>query len=82
MGTIDWKILVFVLNALWQVPLAIGVGLLGDRLLHRSPARLRHLLWLVVLGVAVALPLMAGLGPFLSRPAGHAVATLAMAPAR
>ncbi len=57
------SILIFVLNALWQVPLAAAVGLAGDRLLRRSPARLRHLLWLAVLGVAVALPLTAGFGP-------------------
>ncbi len=74
MATIDWKILVFVLNALWQVPLAIAVGLLGDRLLRRSPARLRHLLWLAVLAVAVALPVTAGFGPFLLEPAVHASA--------
>ena len=72
MGTIDWKILVFVLNALWQVPVAAAVGLAGDRLLRRSPARLRHLLWLAVLGVAVALPLTAGFGPFLPRRAAPA----------
>jgi beta-lactamase regulating signal transducer with metallopeptidase domain len=79
METIDWKILVFVLNALWQVPVAIAVGLVGDRLLRRSPANLRHLLWLAVLGVAVALPMTAGFGPFFSRPADHTLAATAVA---
>jgi beta-lactamase regulating signal transducer with metallopeptidase domain len=63
-----------VLNALWQVPLAAAVGLAGDRLLRRSPARLRHLLWLAVLGVAVILPLTAGFGPLLPQPTIHAAA--------
>jgi len=66
--TIEWLVLTCVLNALWQVPLAAAVGLAGDRFLRRSPARLRHLLWLAVLAVAVALPLTAGVGPLLPRP--------------
>jgi beta-lactamase regulating signal transducer with metallopeptidase domain len=79
--TIEWRVLTFVLNALWQVPLAAAVGLAGDRLLRRSPARLRHLLWLAVLGVAVALPLTAGFGSLLPRPAARAMAAPAAAPA-
>src|SRR5947199_6728513 len=72
--TIDWLVLTFVLNALWQVPLAAAVGLLGDRFLRRSPARLRHLLWLAALGVAVTLPLTAGFRPLLPRPTVRAAA--------
>jgi len=56
MKGIDGLVLTFVLNALWQVPAAVAVGLAGDRLLRRSPARLRHALWLAVLAVAVGLP--------------------------
>ncbi|HSS48850.1 MAG TPA: M56 family metallopeptidase, partial [Thermoanaerobaculia bacterium] len=78
--TIEWLVLTFVLNALWQVPLAAAVGLIGDRLLRRSPARLRHLLWLAVLGVAVALPVAAGFGPLLPRPAVRAAAAPVAAP--
>ena len=70
--------LTFVVNALWQVPLAAALGLAGDRLLRRSPARLRHLLWLAVLGVAVALPAAAGFGPLL--PRSTAVRAAAAAP--
>ena len=56
MERIDGLVVTFLLNALWQVPIAVAVGLLGDRLLRRAPARLRHALWLAVLMVAVALP--------------------------
>ncbi|MFL6263399.1 MAG: M56 family metallopeptidase [Thermoanaerobaculia bacterium] len=80
--TIEWPVLTFVLNALWQVPLAAAVGIAGDRFLHRSPARLRHLLWLAVLGVAVALPLTAGFGPLLPRPDVHASAAPVAVPER
>ncbi|HEY0513108.1 MAG TPA: M56 family metallopeptidase [Thermoanaerobaculia bacterium] len=79
---IEWPVLTFVLNALWQVPLAAAAGLAGDRLLHRSPARLRHLLWLAVLGVAVALPAAAGFGPLLPRPATRAAAAPVEIPER
>jgi len=80
--TIEWRVLTFVLNALWQVPLAAAVGLLGDRFLRRSPARLRHLLWRVVLGVAVALPVTAGFGSLLPRPAVRAAAPPIPAPSQ
>jgi beta-lactamase regulating signal transducer with metallopeptidase domain len=63
------------------VPLAAAVGLAGDRFLRRSPARLRHLLWLAVLAVAVILPLTAGFGPLLPRPTVRAAASPAAAPA-
>jgi beta-lactamase regulating signal transducer with metallopeptidase domain len=56
MEGIDGLVVTFVLNAFWQVPAAVAAGLLGDRLLRRAPARLRHVLWLAVLAVAVALP--------------------------
>jgi beta-lactamase regulating signal transducer with metallopeptidase domain len=77
---IEWPVLTFVLNTLWQVPLAAAVGLIGDRFLRRSPARLRHLLWLAVLGVAVALPLTAGFGPLLPQPIARAAAAPVAAP--
>src|SRR3954466_6464852 len=79
---IEWLVLTFVLNALWQVPLAAAAGLAGDRFLRRSPARLRHLLWLAVLGVAVVLPLTAGFGPLLPRPAVRAAAPPVTAPSQ
>ncbi len=78
---IEWNGLTFVLNALWQVPLAAAVGLAGDRLLRRAPARLRHLLWLAVLGVSMILPLAAGFGSLLPRPTVRAAAAPVVAPA-
>src|SRR3954471_22531874 len=78
--TIEWLVLTCVLNALWQVPLAAAVGLAGDRFLRRSPARLRHLLWLAVQAVAVSLPLTAGFGPLLPRPVARGGAAPAAAP--
>jgi beta-lactamase regulating signal transducer with metallopeptidase domain len=56
MTRIDGLVLTFVLNALWQIPLAVLAGFLGDRLLARAPARLRHALWLAVLAACVLLP--------------------------
>jgi beta-lactamase regulating signal transducer with metallopeptidase domain len=46
----------FLLNALWQVPLVVAVGLLGDRLLPQVPSRLSHLFWLAVLAASLLLP--------------------------
>ena len=76
MEGIDGLVVTFVLNALWQVPVAVAAGLLGDRLLRRAPARLRHALWLAVLAVAVALPAASPWPshPFASREASPAVA--------
>lgn len=56
MTRIDGLVLTFALNALWQIPLAVLAGFLGDRLLARAPARLRHALWLAVLAACVFLP--------------------------
>ncbi len=78
--TIEWRVLTCVLNALWQVPLAAAVGFAGDLLLRRAPARLRHLLWLAVLGAAVILPLAAGFGSLLPRPTVRAAAAPIAAP--
>jgi beta-lactamase regulating signal transducer with metallopeptidase domain len=50
------RIEVFLLNALWQVPLVVLAASLGERLLRRGPARLRHALWLVALAAGVLIP--------------------------
>ena len=47
---------VFLLNSLWQVPVVILAAWVGERLLRRGPARLRHLLWLAALAGCVLLP--------------------------
>ncbi len=48
--------LTFLLNALWQVPVVVLAASLGERLLRRGPARLRHALWLAALAGCVLLP--------------------------
>lgn len=50
------RIEVFLLNALWQVPAVVLAASLGERLLRRGPARLRHALWLAALASCVLLP--------------------------
>jgi bla regulator protein blaR1 len=57
METIDRVVLTFVLNALWQIPAVVILGLLMDHLLRRGPARHRHAFWLGVVVVSVFLPL-------------------------
>lgn len=51
-------LLTFLLNAAWQVALVAVVASLGDRLLRRTAARHRHLLWVVALGMSLVLPLV------------------------
>src|SRR5215203_5327683 len=53
---IDALVLTYLLNALWLTPAALAAGALGDRLLHRAPARQRHILWLAVAAACVLLP--------------------------
>src|SRR5215212_4995059 len=48
--------LTFLLNSLWQVPLVVLAASLGERLLRRGPAGLRHALWLAALASCVLLP--------------------------
>ncbi len=56
MKGLDGLLLTFLLNALWQIPVAVAGGLLGARLLRRAPARQRHALWLMVAVACLALP--------------------------
>ncbi len=49
-------VLTFLLNALWQVPAVVLAATLGETLLRRAPARLRHALWLAALAACVLLP--------------------------
>jgi beta-lactamase regulating signal transducer with metallopeptidase domain len=57
MRTLDGLVLTFVVNALWQIPLVAAAAALGDRFLHRAPARDRHVLWLAALALCLLLPL-------------------------
>ena len=56
MAQIDSAILRFLINACWQICLIIGAGALADRLLRRSPARFRYLLWAAVVSLCVIVP--------------------------
>ena len=57
METISRTLLTFLLNALWQVPLAAAVAALGDCVMRRGPAWHRHALWVAALAAAFLLPL-------------------------
>jgi len=57
METISRSLLTFMLNALWQVPLAAAVAALGCWIMRRGPAWHRHALWVAALFAAVLLPL-------------------------
>jgi len=56
METLSLLVLSFLLNALWQVALVAGVATLGAWMLRNGPARYRHALWAVALGMSVLLP--------------------------
>jgi beta-lactamase regulating signal transducer with metallopeptidase domain len=74
MKTVD-LLFPFLLNALWQVPALVLIASLGERLLGRSPARLRHALWLCTLALCVLLP-AASLLPRAARPTAGGAAGL------
>ena len=57
METISRTLLTFLLNALWQVPLATAVAALGGWMMRRGPAWHRHALWVAALFAALLLPL-------------------------
>jgi beta-lactamase regulating signal transducer with metallopeptidase domain len=55
-GTIDARLLTFLLNALWQVPALAAGAACGARLLRRAPARHRFTVWLAALLLCALLP--------------------------
>uniref|UniRef100_Q02CV4 Peptidase M56, BlaR1 n=1 Tax=Solibacter usitatus (strain Ellin6076) TaxID=234267 RepID=Q02CV4_SOLUE len=58
METVSRTLLTFLLNALWQVPVAWAVAALACRLMPNGPARLRHAVWVAALGCAFLLPVL------------------------
>ena len=56
METISRSLLTFLLNSLWQIPLAAAVALLVCRLMRNGPAVHRHAVWVAALAAAVLLP--------------------------
>ena len=57
METISRSLLTFLLNSLWQIPLAAAVAALACRLMRNGPAFHRHAVWVAALAAAVLLPL-------------------------
>ena len=57
METISRSLLTFLLNSLWQIPLAALVAALACRLMRRGPASHRHAVWVAALVASVLLPL-------------------------
>ena len=74
METISRSLLTFLLNSLWQIPLAAAVAALACRLMRNGPASHRHAVWVAALAAAILLPLASmrqrdhGLRPRNSRP--------------
>jgi hypothetical protein len=83
METISRTLLTFMLNALWQVPLAAAVAALGCRVMRGGPAWHRHALWVAALFAAAdRLQLPAVMPPAASTPAAGATAVAAPAAAK
>ena len=57
METISRSLLTFLLNSLWQIPLAAAVAALVCRLMRHGPASHRHAVWVAALAAAMLLPL-------------------------
>jgi TonB family protein len=56
METVSRMLLTFLLNAVWQVPIAWAVAAVGCRLMPDAPARHRHAVWVGALVAAVLAP--------------------------
>lgn len=78
METINYKVLTFLLNAVWQVTLIAGLTTCCMALLRNVASRHRHLLWVLALVLSVALPLWSlqnfGKGDLNQAPAPQSVA--------
>ena len=57
METLSRLVFTFLLNALWMVLLVTALTAIAAHLLQRTPARYRHVLWVIGLGLALLLPL-------------------------
>jgi beta-lactamase regulating signal transducer with metallopeptidase domain len=56
MATIDRFLLTFLINALWQIPVAAAIAAVACRLMRHAPARYRHAVCVAALVAAVVLP--------------------------
>lgn len=57
METISRSLLTFLINSLWQIPLAASVAALACRFMRNGPASHRHAVWVAALAAAILLPL-------------------------
>jgi beta-lactamase regulating signal transducer with metallopeptidase domain len=57
METVSRALLTFLLNAIWQAPIAYAIAALGCRLMPDAPARHRHAVWVAALVVAILAPM-------------------------
>jgi beta-lactamase regulating signal transducer with metallopeptidase domain len=55
--TISRSLLTFLLNSLWQIPIAAAVASLACRFMRTGPASHRHVVWVAALVAAILLPL-------------------------
>jgi TonB family protein len=56
MEIISPTLLTFLVNALWQVPVAAAVAVLSCRLMRNGPAAHRHAVWVMALAAAILAP--------------------------
>jgi len=59
MESLSHAVVVYVLNAAWQVPVIVSAALLGAFSLRRGPARYQNNLWQIALTACLILPLIA-----------------------
>ena len=57
MDDVSRAVMTFLVNVAWQTLVFALVAVVCDRLLRRAPARYRHQIWMMALGLSLALPL-------------------------
>jgi TonB family protein len=76
METISRSLLTFLLNSLWQIPVAAAVAALACRFMRNGPASHRHAVWVAALVASILLPL-ASMRPGAPTPTPQFAASLA-----
>ena len=80
METVSRTVATLLLNSLWQVTLVAAMAAMGAWLMRNVPARYRHALWVIALGLSVLVPLgsrkrLSIVRPIASTPVARPVAT-------
>src|SRR5437762_2926555 len=78
METVSRAVATLLLNSLWQVTLVAAMAAMGAWLMRNVPARYRHALWVIALGLSVLVPLgsrkrLSIVRPIASTPVAHPV---------